>query len=83
LLAIVSPICFYLHAADTHKYITNWPHNGDYLDALRRVAKEANVSLIDLHAMSKTFHEALGAEGPKRAFAPGGGTHYKRIWRIS
>jgi lysophospholipase L1-like esterase len=50
--------------------------HGDYPDAVRQVAKEENVPLIDLHAMSKTFYEALGPEGSKRAFAPGDGTHH-------
>jgi lysophospholipase L1-like esterase len=50
--------------------------HGDYPDAVRQVAKEANVPLIDLQAMSKTFYEALGPEGSKRAFAPGDGTHH-------
>jgi lysophospholipase L1-like esterase len=41
---------------------------GDYPEAVRRTAREENVPLIDLNAMSKPFYEALGPEGSKRAF---------------
>jgi len=41
---------------------------GDYPDAVRQTAKEENVSLIDLHAMSKALYEALGPENSKKAF---------------
>lgn len=41
---------------------------GDYPVAVRQVAKEDGVALIDLHAMSKTLFEALGPEGSKKAF---------------
>ena len=41
---------------------------GDYPEAVRQVAKEENVPLIDLNAMSKPFYEALGVEGSKKAF---------------
>jgi len=41
---------------------------GDYPEAVRRVAREDDVALIDLHAMSGPFYEALGAEGSKVAF---------------
>jgi lysophospholipase L1-like esterase len=41
---------------------------GDYPDAVRQAAKEADVPLIDLNAMSKPFYEALGPEGSKKAF---------------
>ena len=50
--------------------------HGDYDDAVRQAAKEENVPLIDLHAMSKPFYEALGPEESKKAFAPGDGTHH-------
>lgn len=50
--------------------------HGDYDDAVRQVAKEDAVPLIDLHAMSKPFYEALGPEESKKAFAPGDGTHH-------
>lgn len=39
-----------------------------YPGAMREVAAEQQVALIDLNAMSKTLFEALGAEGTLRAF---------------
>ncbi|HWS89662.1 MAG TPA: rhamnogalacturonan acetylesterase [Pyrinomonadaceae bacterium] len=50
--------------------------HGDYDDAVRQAARELNAPLIDLHAMSKPFYEALGPEESKKAFAPGDGTHH-------
>jgi lysophospholipase L1-like esterase len=47
---------------------------GDYPDAVRQVAKEQNVPLIDLHTMSKAFYEALGPDNIDRAFVDG--THH-------
>jgi lysophospholipase L1-like esterase len=41
---------------------------GDYPDAARKIAKEQNVPLIDLNAMTAKFYEALGMEGSKKAF---------------
>lgn len=41
---------------------------GDYPAAVRKVAQEENVTLIDLHAMSTLFYEALGPEKSKKAF---------------
>jgi lysophospholipase L1-like esterase len=49
---------------------------GDYPEAVRQVARENNVPLIDLNAMSKPFYESLGPEKSKLAFAPGDGTHH-------
>ena len=40
----------------------------DYPEAMRQTAKEENVPLIDLNAMSKQFYEALGPENSKKAF---------------
>jgi len=40
----------------------------DYPEALRQTAKEENVALIDLAAMSKTFYEALGEKESVKAF---------------
>ena len=40
----------------------------EFPEAMRQLAKEANVPLIDLNAMSKTFYEALGVENSKKAF---------------
>ena len=50
--------------------------HGDYDDAVRQAAKELRAPLIDLHALSKPFYEALGPEESKRAFAPNDGTHH-------
>jgi len=50
-------------------------HKG-YPDAVREVAKEEDLPLIDLHAMSKVFYEALGPEKSLLAFKPGDGTHH-------
>jgi lysophospholipase L1-like esterase len=41
---------------------------GDYPDAVRRVAREKGVALIDLNAMSKTLYEALGPVGAQALF---------------
>ncbi len=41
---------------------------GDYPDAMREVAREERVPLIDLNAMSKTLFEAMGPEGTLQAF---------------
>ena len=42
--------------------------HGDYPQAMRQVAQEENVALIDLHEMSEIFYKALGVEGSKKAF---------------
>jgi lysophospholipase L1-like esterase len=47
---------------------------GDYPEAVRQTAKEENVPLIDLNAMSKTFYEAMGPQNIKKAFQDG--THH-------
>ncbi|HEX4065745.1 MAG TPA: rhamnogalacturonan acetylesterase [Acidobacteriaceae bacterium] len=44
------------------------PTLGDYPDAMREVAHDENVPLIDLNAMSKTLFEAMGPEGTLHAF---------------
>jgi lysophospholipase L1-like esterase len=49
---------------------------GDYPEAVRQVAKEERVPLIDLHAMSKTLYEALGQEKTGALFKEGDGTHH-------
>jgi len=41
---------------------------GDYPEAGRRVAREQKLALIDLHALSAQFHEALGPEKIGAAF---------------
>jgi lysophospholipase L1-like esterase len=40
----------------------------DYPEAVHQAAKEENVALIDLNALSKLFYEALGPEESKKAF---------------
>jgi lysophospholipase L1-like esterase len=54
--------------------ITN--SHGDYPEAVRRVAKEEKVTLIDLNQMSKLLYEALGQEKSALAFKEGDGTHH-------
>jgi lysophospholipase L1-like esterase len=44
------------------------PTLGEYPDAMREVARQENVPLIDLNAMSKTLFEAMGPEGTLKAF---------------
>jgi lysophospholipase L1-like esterase len=41
---------------------------GDYPEAMRQVAKEENVVLLDLNSMSKKLYEAWGPEQSKKAF---------------
>lgn len=41
---------------------------GEYPDAMREVASEQHVPLIDLNAMSTTLFEAMGPEGTLKAF---------------
>ena len=41
---------------------------GDYPAAMRQLAAEEHIALIDLNAMSRTFYEALGPEGSIKAF---------------
>lgn len=59
---------------DANGVITN--SLGDYPEAVRQLAHEENLALIDLNAMSKPFYEALGPSKSKLAFAPGDGTHH-------
>ena len=49
---------------------------GDYPEAVRQVAAEEHVPLIDLNAMSKILYEAWGPEKSVLAFAPRDGTHH-------
>ena len=49
---------------------------GDYPEAVRQTAKEENVALIDLNAMSKLFYEALGPGDAHMAFAGKDTTHH-------
>ncbi len=52
--------------------------HGDYPDAVRAVAAEEKVALIDLEAASRAFYEALGPEQSPLAFSNGGkdATHH-------
>ena len=59
---------------DAEGHITN--SLGDYPEAVRQLAREENLAMIDLNAMSKPFYEALGKDKSKLAFAPGDGTHH-------
>lgn len=47
---------------------------GDYPEAVRTVAKQFNLPLIDLHKMSKLLYEALGPKDSALAFQDG--THH-------
>src|SRR4051812_10555339 len=49
---------------------------GEYPEAVRRVAREQNVALIDLHAMSKTLYEAVGPANARKLFAGNDTTHH-------
>ncbi len=49
---------------------------GEYPEAVRQTAREQNVALIDLNAMSKPFYEALGPREAHVAFAGNDKTHH-------
>jgi lysophospholipase L1-like esterase len=49
---------------------------GDFPEAVRQTAKDENVALIDLNAMSKPFYEALGPQEAHQAFAGKDTTHH-------
>jgi lysophospholipase L1-like esterase len=49
---------------------------GDYPEAVRQVAAEEHIALIDLNAMSKPFYEALGPLNAHLAFAGKDTTHH-------
>jgi lysophospholipase L1-like esterase len=51
---------------------------GEYPEAVRQTAKEEKIALIDLHAMSAAFYEALGPEKSPLAFGANGrdATHH-------
>ena len=51
---------------------------GDYPEAVRAVGRETGVPVIDLHAMSAAFYEALGPDNAWKAFNDGGkdATHH-------
>ncbi len=61
---------------DEHGKIKNT--HGDYPEAVRQVAREEGVALIDLHTMSAQLYEALGPEKSPLAFSNNGkdATHH-------
>jgi lysophospholipase L1-like esterase len=59
---------------DASGKVTN--SHGDYPEAVRQVAKEENVPLIDLNVMSKDLYETLGPEKSGLLFKEGDGTHH-------
>jgi lysophospholipase L1-like esterase len=59
---------------DTNGKITN--SHGDYPEAVRMVAKEEKVALIDLTDMSRDIYEALGKDGSGVLFKEGDATHH-------
>jgi len=59
---------------DASGNITN--SHGDYPEAVRQLAKEENVALIDLNAISKDLYEALGPQRSGEFFKEGDGTHH-------
>lgn len=60
---------------DADRKIVN--SHGDYPEAVRQVAREDHVPLIDLHAMSKTLYEALGPDRSVALFSmPEDRTHH-------
>jgi len=48
------------------------PSLGEYPDAVRAVAREERIALIDLNSRSVRFYETLGPEAAQRAFADEG-----------
>jgi lysophospholipase L1-like esterase len=67
---LVTPV--HRRAFDQSGKVTNTL--GDYPEAMRQTAREENVALIDLNAMSAILYEALGPEGAGQAFQDG--THH-------
>ena len=61
------------HAFDASGRVVNTL--GDYPVAVRRVAVELGVALIDLHAMSAPLYEAYGPTEAHALFVPGDTTH--------
>lgn len=51
--------------------------HGEYPDAVRAVAKETGVALIDLHTSSQALIEQHGVEGSKKLFLWMDGKHFK------
>lgn len=53
--------------------------HGAYPAAVKAVAKELNVPLLDLHRKSQTVIEQHGAEGSKKIFLHFGANHFEKI----
>ena len=53
--------------------------HGEYPGAVKAVAKELNVPLLDLHQKSRTIIELHGAEGSKKIFLHFGANHFDKI----
>jgi lysophospholipase L1-like esterase len=70
---LVTPVSRRSFGPDGKKIVNNL---GDFPEAVRRVAKELTVPLIDLNEMSHPFYEAMGPDKSKWAFAPGDNTHH-------
>jgi DNA sulfur modification protein DndE len=54
--------------------------HGEYPDAVRNLAKEMNVPLIDLHKSSQALIEQEGVEGSKKLFLWIDPKHFKAAW---
>lgn len=50
--------------------------HGDYIDAVKNVARRESVPLIDLNGMTRTLYETLGVEGSKKAFVHYPANHF-------
>ena len=70
---LVTPMHRRTFDATTGKIINS---HGDYPAAVRRVAAEENVPLIDLTMMSEAFYNSLGKEKSGAAFKEGDATHH-------
>lgn len=70
---LITPVSRRSFGPDGKKIVNNL---GDFPEAVKRVAKEEGVAVIDLNAMSHPFYEAMGPDKSKLAFAPGDNTHH-------
>ena len=69
---VITPV--HRRTFDKEGKITN--SHGDYPEAVRQAAKEENVPVLDLTAMSKDLYETLGPEDSGVLFKQGDGTHH-------
>ena len=65
---------------DANGKITN--SHGDYPEAVRQAAREENVPLIDLNAMSKDLYEALGKGWLRRSVQRGRRHASQQLWKL-